>query len=614
MTNRASTNRCRCCGTANQPYATFCLNCGEADFAADAAVVSYQLAAIRRRSGETDFAADTAVALPDHADPQRTLRWAGVRRWGAPILAGVALLGLLGGAGIEQMRRGDRAAQERDRLAQTAQAAEAAHNWDTAFSALSTLRRIHPADADLRERQTVAQAGVLAAALAGTVYSVAAGPEAGLYANLPALRGVPLPGSDGASRPLAWQPGGGALVYDRAGGAANPVRESVLARTHAANGLAASTQPDLLDTTALPPAVTPRLSGLFTPTGLLWPTHPRDDNTIDPLLVVYRFADQTTLRVSAGATGQYVAALDAAQGRLLLVDPPADPQQPISHFGLVTPGSAPQAIGSERGGLVAAQFAADGRHLLVTLQESAPTRLTQRIYLVHLSLRTADHPAEARWELLREQNDPRATPTEVRADFVPAADGHSHTVLLLERDRTTLRLTLHPMGSMETPLWQGTAPQWLGNYTLAPDGRRLAYVSGETGSGRLVVQRLVAGAVPQILNGAAFRSGALLDFAPDGRHLVYRSPAGSTPGATDTPTGSALYSLPLDDGDGTPASNPLRPSYLGTVVAGPAALALPPRGRLLLYLDPSHTAHAVAYDGTLDVALPGPVASVWSLR
>ncbi len=559
---------------------------------------------------------DTVLAPSTCAAGKRGSEWRAWRRWGAPSLVGLGLLALLGGAGVEQVRRGDRAAQERERLAYTAQTAETAHDWAAAFPTLNTLLRISPGDPDLQRRQTVAREGWLAAALAGTVYSVAAGPGAGLYANLPAIRGVPLPGSDGGSRVLAWQPGGAALVYDRPGGAGNPSRESMLAQVRAANGLAASTQPDWFATAALPPAIAPTLTGLFTPAGLFWSTHPRDDSLIDPLLIMYRFADKATLHVSADDARRYVAALDGAQGRLLLVDPAGDPQHPSSRFLIATPGASAASIGTQPGGTIAARFAADGRHLLVTLQDGNAASLTQRIYLVHLSVRTTTGPAEARWELLRAQTDPRGAPTDLRADFVPAGDGHSHTVLLWERNRSTLRLTLHPMGSMETEIWHGPAPQWANNYTFSADGRLLAYVSGETGSGRLVLQRLAEGAVPQTLNGAAFRGGALPAFAPDSRRLIYRTPALDTPTPAGERVASALYSLPLDDGASTKGSSaPLRPVYLGTVAGDvPSALALPPGGQVLLYLDPDHTPHAVSYDGTLAVALPGPVAGVWSLR
>ena len=505
-------------------------------------------------------------------------------------------------------------------MAQTAQIAEAAHDWNTAFSALDTLLRIHPGDADLRGRQAVARAGVLAEGLAGTVYSIADGPGAGLYANLPAVQAVRLPNSDGLSRPRAWQAVGSALVYDQPRlwrGQQQPgdsARESVLARVQAANGLAASTQPDLLATQRLPPAILPSMHGVFTADSLFWPTFPRDDGIMDPLLTVYHFADGTTQRISTTRGSRYLGALDAAQGRILLVDPPSNWDQPSSRLILGRPGEPPIYSADQPGWLLTAQFAADGRHLLITMQEGSADRgLTRRVYLVHISTANKDRPASTRWELLREQRDPPGAPSELHADFVPAGDGRSHTILLWERDRTTLRLTVHATGSSETVLWQGAAPQWAGPYTFSPDGRWLAYVSGETGGGRLVVQRLVAGSVPQMLNGAAFRSGAQLDFAPDSRHLVYRTSAG-TPGAAKAPVGTALYGVPLDEGTATPTGGPLHPHLLGTVAEGPAALALPPSGRLLLYLDPNHTPHAVAYDGTLDVALPGPVAGVWSLR
>lgn len=75
MTHRAAIQHCRRCGAASQPYAVFCLNCGEAD-----------------------FAAGPAGALLERATTPQARRGAGLRRWGAPLLAGLVLLGLLGEA------------------------------------------------------------------------------------------------------------------------------------------------------------------------------------------------------------------------------------------------------------------------------------------------------------------------------------------------------------------------------------------------------------------------------------------------------------------------------------------------------------------------------------
>ncbi len=613
--------RCPACGAANQPYAAFCVGCGE-PLAPDTTPAPAPEHADRRL--QLLVAAGIVVIvgwmlLGWWQDDNAAARYrAGTRAQAAHDWAGAA--GAYGAAGnyADAPARATAAAHtatERARLLAAADSAVAARDWAATWTDLTQALALDPTDPNLQARRAAAQAQMLDTALAGTLYRIADGPRAGLYANLAGHRDTRLPGSDGRSVPRAWSADGTQLVYDRPGPAldssgpgATVPREAVLATFHpyAADPVAAQ---------VLPEPVYAAMSGGITPGGLFWQTYSADDGVSEGSLVYYRFVDGQTVPVFASGQWRYVAATNAATGLVLQVVPPliaADPA--LTHLTVGVPG-APLVLDTwQSGWLMAASFSADGRYLLFTMQNgSSLTSLSTSLFFADLRQPTSVQAPRVGVEFLQSITSRGPNPPTLSGAFVPNPRGAPTHVLVLQRDGTREDVTLRGLADgLGTSVWHGTVPAAPSGATLADDGTWLAYMISSPAETRLALQSLDANSAPLLLSSAGFRSGPTsLTFAPGSRFLLYHT------AGPETGQGEALYSLPLARVDmsasGTP---PLHPVYLGTMAAdtGASAVALAPSGTFILYLDTQHQLHAVSYDGTIDIPLPEAVAGVWSLR
>ena len=629
----APISRCRVCGAANRAYGTFCLACGEplTDDAPGPAAGAGDGG--RRSRGLTILAMLLAGAVLGGL----LLNWYGDETRAASYRGGVAAAAAYdwstaatrfqsAGAFRDAPVRAVQAeanARQRAALAHSVEYAGLAQNWKEVLVALGRLLPLDPTDSGAQAQRKYARDRFLDRELQGTLYLVATGANAGLYANLAAGRDIRLPGSDGESRPRAWSADGRRLVYDRPrlhagetlpGGSGQ--RESVLATFPAPDSAAAGTPAAAITLTVLPPLITPTAGGLFLPGGLLWQTYPRDVGLSNYLLTYYRFADGSTVPITSSGEWRYVAAASPATGQLLLVEPPPPAGPELSRIMVTPPGGRPSFDIQERGGLRDAAFSADGRYLFCAIQEgTGATSLTRSLFILRLGAPVpAPGPPSAGWQFLRSiTSGPRVTPPDLAAEFVPAGSDATRYVLLTTREGPDISFTLHRLADDdETLIWSGPAPEGITRQVLADNGAWLAYMAGDPAGPHLVVQGLSAGTPPLTLASAGFRGGdTTLAFAPGGAYLVY-----GTPGPEHGAPG-ALYTLALARSDMSPSGTPaLQPLYLGTAQAdGDApALALPPGGQVVLYIDTQHTLHAVTYDNAVDLPLPGRVAGVWSLR
>jgi len=620
---RGTTLRCRNCGARNHAYAAFCIGCGEPaldevpSVAADARP-NRRMRLLQSAIGLLILLGLGSLIAGWLADEGRQNSYhQGTAALAAHDWARAAGAFQAAGTFADAPARASQAAQtlrDRTRLAQAAEYAARARDWPEDLRILDKLLQIDPHDAGARSEQAFVRNQLLGQTLPGTLFLVAEGPDAGLYVNLPGALNIKLPGSDGLSRPRAWNAAGDSLIYDRPARRSAPragasgFRESVLVRfPHAGE---AATGAESLATEVLPPAIIPSSDGMFAPDGLYWKTYPRDDSLSDRLLAFYRFAGGSVEPITVSRQWRYVVTTNEATGLALLVAPPTD-QDPTSHITVTRPGAAPVLDEVIPGWLTAASFSPDGRYLLFSVQDgSFTTALTRSLYLAHL---TADTQNPRRWgriDMLRSTITGHMQAPEMSADFVPRRDGAADQILIAVRDEERMSLILHNLADgLETTVWTGPSPEQIDAWALSGNGAWLAYVVTDKDDARLVLQRLAADTPPLVLNSAVFRAGAVLRFVPGGEKLVYR-----TLGLVEDAPG-ALYTLDVRPIDMSPSGTPpLHPIYLGTAAGGDLPTnAATPDGTLLLYIDAHDILHAVDYAATIDLTLPGHIAGVWSL-
>jgi hypothetical protein len=616
--------RCRNCGARNHAYAAFCIGCGEPTLEEVSSIEADARPSRRLRLLQGALGLVILLSVGwliagwlDGEGRQNSYRQ-GAAALAAHDWAGAVRAFQAAGTFADAPARAQQAAQTlrvRTRLANAAEYAALARDWPEELRILDKLLQIDPQDAGARSQQAFVRDKLLTQSLPGTLYLVAAGPDAGLYVNLQGARNVKLPGGDGRSRPRAWNAAGDSLIYDRPAsrtaspGGVSGFRQSVLVRFP--HSTVDATRPDLLATEVLPPAIIPSGDGMFAPDGLYWKIYPRDDSLSDRLLSFYRFADGGIEPITVSRQWGYVMATNEATGLALLVAPPTD-QDPTSHITVSRPGAAPVIDEVIPGWLTAAAFSPDGRYLLFSVQNgSFTTALTRSLYLARLTAGGASSPSYRRVDLLRSTITAHVQPPETTADFVPRPVGATDDILIAVRDEARMTLILRNLtGGMETTVWSGPAPEQIDAWAISDNGAWLAYVVTDKDDARLVLQRLAADTAPRVLNSAVFRAGAVLRFVAGGEKLVYR-----TLGLVEDAPG-ALYSLDVGTIDLSPGGTPpLHPIYLGTAGGG----ALPTSaatldGTLLLYIDAHEILHAVDYAATIDLTLPGHIAGVWSLR
>jgi hypothetical protein len=624
--------RCPHCGAGNHAYASFCITCGEPLAAEDLRLPG----PAERRSPPRIRLARIGIGLALCAGLvwmlgswyQDEARAASYRN-GAVAVAAHDWAGAIAQfhAAVPYADAATRAVQaeqtlrDQARLAGAAEYASLGRNWLELVPILDKLLQIDPTDAGARSERLFARNMLLDRELQGMIYLIADGPRAGLYATTAAGRDIPLPGSDGRSRTRAWSADGARVVYDRprAGARITGVREAVLATFRPPTSLAAGVPPDPITTQVLPLIISPSLSGQFVPGGLFWQTFSADDGQPGGSLLFYRFADGQSFPIRASGQWRYLAAASTTTGSTLLVAPPSlNPDPVVSRLTLGHPGDPPLLDQTVTGWMTGASFSPDGQYVLYTMQDgSINTVLSTSLYYIHLQPGAITGTTYVETQFLVSITSAGPNPPLLSAAFVPDGQGASSQALVSLRDQGQQSFSLvRLVDGITTPIWTGPASQRITAQTISEDGAWLAYLAEDADGARLVLQDLRPGMPPLSLGSAGFHQATpSLTFSPGSHYLLYQTP-GPTQG-----TPGALYSLALTPlaraAGGAP---PLQPVHLGTVASADDMLptvALAPGGNVLLYVDPRHTLHAAAYDGTLDLPLdelPGPVAAVWSLQ
>ncbi len=639
---------CPYCRTRNQPYAAFCLECGE--------VLGADVPQALRR---------VIVRAPAASAPEAVRRlqqaWPPWARWVAGgIVAGLVGLAValqsLHGWQVSGYRAGQRAEREhqweaaltaygqagnyedapaRSRIAQAqintrnqlvadGQAAANSSDWTRALTAWQAATAIAPDYGDLPTRLVQAQREIAARAAAGLIYRTV-GPDAGLYlqgrVGLPAAR---LPHSDAAGAVLAFDHTGARVVYDGAAVAGGP---RILYLAFLAPQAAIVSR-----FIELPKTLSPAGWGVFYTGGLWWMSESAPTLTD----ISEEGGQPTAIHFAAGVS---LLSADAAHGQLLLQEAYTAADGPHSRLLLAAhDGSAPRVLSDDSGTIRNATLSPDGRWVLYERERRGALIIFGQSRQGYGLWWPPDRPdAVTTRQLLRwiDPDDrtlplgPGGLPLErermldhlVLPDDAPDggsstgafAPGRPATVVINHSDRNGREISIYEAATgVQTSFWPGPAPAaaQAGPF-FAPGGTYL-----------LVMESTVTGVQVRVrpLDGSAQATT---------RMVPVPAPAGSLILSQITLHDDALLTLVSPPHSGRASVRYTLTRYpLGAAAAGPAqplldalyrpgppdqpTVTLAPSGTLLAYLRPDGTLIGQPLTSDPPRTLATGVRDVWS--
>ncbi|MDQ2808072.1 MAG: zinc ribbon domain-containing protein [Chloroflexota bacterium] len=639
---------CPYCRTRNQPYAAFCLECGEV---LGAAAPSALRRVIVR--GPATSVAEAVRRLRAAGSPGA--RWMG----GGVVVAIMALavaLQSLHGWQATGYRTGQRAEREhqweaalaaygqlgnysdaaarsfsaqiqintRNQFIAVGQAAANNADWARALTAWQGAAAIAPDYGDLPARLAQAQREIAARAAAGLIYRTV-GPDAGLY--LQGALGDPaarLPHSDAAGAVLAFSRQGDQAVYDGAAMAGGD-RTLYLAHLKPQAGTIERVQP-------LPATLSPNGWGVFCGGGFWWMSETA------PTLSFY---STTTGQATAipFAPGVSLLATAPLQSRLLLQAAYSAADGPHSRLVLTAhDGSDPLVLSDDSGTIRNATLSPDGRWVLYERERRGALIIFGQSRQGYGLWWPPDRPdAVTTRQLLRwiDPDDgtlprgPGGLPLErermldhlVLPDDAPDggsstgafAPGRPATVVVNHNDRTGREISIYEAATgVQTSFWPGPAPAaaQAGPF-FSPGGTYLLVIESAPGGAQVRLRPLDGSAQPTtrvvpvpapagslILSQITLHDDALLTLVSPPhsgrasvRYLLTRRPLGAAADSPAQPLFDALYRAGLPD----------QPT-----------ITLAPSGTLLAYIRPDGTLIGQPLSAAPPLTLATAVRDVWS--
>jgi hypothetical protein len=520
--------------------------------------------------------------------------------------------------------------KERDRLYGEALAAESRSDFLGAVSDLQKVQAIQPAYRDTDRRLASAREQALNHGLDGIIYLVQEGENPGLYIRDELGQAHLLPGSDRNSAVHAISTANKAFVYDRPSEEldylASGLRDDAMARDPLRQGrgdrvpvLAGLSKSGVLTVIALPELDSAGM-GVFAARGLWWYSSQPSKGSFGYetfFLSDYLPFSQDVVRVSDLQAGKRVAAVDPQRSRVVMAEVAGEARSSVRKTYLYLAdarGHDGRLLQTVDGDVVDASVSSDGRWLLYSARQDSAA-ISKALYVLSLEEKQGTGGASPSPRLLDTLSwSGMPLSAHLSGGFLPADDAGQIRVVVSRSEESVESLRVFNLDNGQTDFsWSGQTDGIVrtGLTVMSSDGKFLAYRRQDGND--FTLQFLNLQTVP------AGKSQATLRAFPGTEARVQISPGADyviaslfSPDGISRSIEQAVYSFRISD-DGKPGS--------GLLVAKPTlpymeeypALAMPPGGYLLAYVNTAKELRAVGYGGDGDTLVARGVGAVWSL-
>ncbi len=526
---------------------------------------------------------------------------------------------------------------ERDHLYSQAVQALGEERWPDALAWLNRLQGIQPDFRDSAALAARARTIALRQGLAGIAYLVVRGASPGLYVRDLSGRSHHLPGSDRQSRLRAISTlGGTKLVYDRS----DHHEELCIPHTAGAGSSDADGSGRVLALVELGPDWTIRDSqvlrglhhdgaGVFAQQGLWWHTRISGSGSFEQEVFYYDWRTGRSVRVSDTAGGRRVVAFDPRRSRVVIAEAVGEPRDAARETVLYLAdawGRPLKQLHRLQGDVYRASVSHDGRWLLYASQYNGDSAdITRTIWVVNLDDVQAHATVIDRLVWRGIQVNRRLT-----ASFLPATGAQVRLAVSRIED-TVESLSIY---TLNDPLTYPPDRRPTDTYHLTaaytepsrPGSANRRDVSGFSYDGLYVGSRRQEGGAAklEIFGGAGGITSTLwtrtrlpaypdqlarVQFAPRNDYLIASvyNPDGINRGSAQR-----VYSARI--GQEGELSAPQLIATAALPYETVPVIALPPDGRVLVYVDTGLELRAVSLDGTtIRASVATDVRAVWSL-